>query len=76
LRELLRKAPDLTPAGDRRLIIQEHAVRVAALPAAQRDGDYLAAFGIVAEARRIRHADEFVFDDRLVNLERLRHERA
>ena len=33
-------------------------------PAAEGYGNYLAAFGVVAEAIRIRHADEFVFDQR------------
>ena len=52
LRQLLRKAPELATAGDRSLIIEEHAVGVAALPAAKRDRNYLPAFGVIAKAVR------------------------
>ena len=57
--ELLGKAPDLAPAGDRRVVVQEHVVRVGAGPALEADGDHLAGFGVVAEAGGIGHADEF-----------------
>src|SRR5262249_22635821 len=36
--------------------------------------DHLARLGIVAEARRVRHPDEFVLDDRLCELERRRND--
>src|ERR1700704_2476501 len=74
--QLLRKAPQLAPARDRRLVVQEHAVGVAAPLAPERDGDHLAGFGVVAEASRVRHADELVFDQRLGDLERLGHDGA
>jgi hypothetical protein len=74
--QLLGKAPELASAGDRRVVVQEHAMGVAALAPAERDRDDLAGLGVVAEAGRIRHADELVFDDGLVHLERLRHQRA
>ena len=49
---------------------------IAAFAAAEGDRNHLAAFGVVAEAGRVRHANEFVFDERfaLVNFERLRHD--
>ena len=75
LRQFLRKAPELATAGDRPLVVEEHAVGVAALAAAERDRDHLPALGVIAEAVRIRHADEFVFHQRLalVEFERLGH---
>src|SRR4029077_12344548 len=60
LRQFLRKAPELAATGDWPLVVEEHAVRVAALAAAEGDGDHLPAFGVIAEAVRIGHADEFV----------------
>ena len=51
LRQFLRKAPELAATGDRPLVIEEHAVGVAALAAAERDGDHLPALGVVAESR-------------------------
>src|ERR1700757_4445183 len=73
--QFLWKAPELASTGDRTLVVEEHAVRVAALAAAEGDGDHLPALGIIAEAVRIRHADEFVLHQRfaLIELERLRH---
>src|SRR6476619_8421188 len=47
LRQLLRKAPELATAGDRSLVIEEHAVGVATLPAPKRNRDYLPAFGVI-----------------------------
>ena len=38
--------------------------------------DHLARFGVVAEAGRIRHADELVLDDRVGDLQRLGHDGA
>src|SRR5499427_10861045 len=74
--ELFRKAPKLAAARDRRLVIEEHAVAVAAPAAAEAHGNDLSGFGIVAEAGGIRHADELVLDEGLVHLERLRDDRA
>ena len=78
LRQFLRKAPELAATGDRPLVVEEHAVGVAALAAAEGDGDHLPALGVIAEAVRIRHADEFVFHQRfaLIEFERLGHHRA
>jgi hypothetical protein len=36
----------------------------------------LSGLGVVAKAGRIRHANELVFDDGLIDLERLGHQRA
>src|SRR5262245_24741686 len=74
--QLLRKAPQLAPARDRRLVVQEHAVGVAAPLAPERHGDHLAGFRVVAEAGRVRHADELILDQRLGDLERLGHDGA
>src|SRR5450631_1394581 len=73
--QFLGKAPKLATAGDRPLVIEEHAVGVAALPAAKRNRDYLPTLSIIAKAVRVRHADEFVFHQRLalVKFERLGH---
>ena len=46
---------------------------VAALAALERDRDHLSALSVVAEAGRIRHANEFEFDQRLLDLERPRN---
>src|SRR5215475_700541 len=73
LRELLGKAPELAPAGDGRMVVDKHAMGVAALAALERDRDHLSALGVVAEAGRIWHANEFEFDQRLLDLERLRN---
>jgi hypothetical protein len=48
-------------------------MNVDALLSLQADRNHLPGFGVVAEAGRVRHADEFVFDDRLGDFERLRH---
>src|SRR6516164_3227297 len=74
--QLFRKAPKLAAARDRRLVVEEHAVAVAALAAAEAHRNDLSGFGIVAEAGGIRHADELVLDEGLVHLERLRDDRA
>src|SRR5215813_7696461 len=74
--ELFRKAPKLAAARDRRLVVKEHAVAVAALAAAEAHRNDLSGFGIVAEAGGIRHPDELVLDEGLVHLERLRDDRA
>src|SRR6516164_5172967 len=51
-------------------------MRIAALAAAEGHWNHLAGFGVIAEAGRIRHADELVFDDRFIDLQWLRHQRA
>lgn len=71
--ELLGKAPQLASAGDRRMVVEKHAVGVAALAASEGDRDDLPAFGVVAKAGRVRHANELEFDQRLAHLKRLRH---
>src|SRR6516162_5107012 len=71
LSELSRKAPKFAAAGTRRMVVEKHAMRVAALAALEGHRDDLSAFSVVAKARRIRHADEFEFDQRLLDLQRL-----
>src|SRR5215471_11460847 len=75
LRQFLWKAPELTATGDRPLVVEKHAVGVAASAAAERDRDHLSALGVIAEAIRVRHADEFVFYQwlALIKLEWLGH---
>jgi hypothetical protein len=51
LRQFLRESPELAPTGDRRIVVQEHAVRITALAAAKRYRDDLSAFGVVAKSR-------------------------
>src|SRR5262245_43936869 len=72
--KLLGKSPELPSAGDRRVIIEKHAVAVTALATTERNRDDLAAFGVVPKASRIRHADELELDQRLLEFQRLRHE--
>src|SRR6202140_4945796 len=67
--QFFRKAPELASTGDRTLVVEEHAVRVAALAAAEGDGDHLPALGVIAEAVRIRHADDFVLHHRFALVE-------
>jgi len=74
--QFFRKAPKLTPACDRRLVVEEHAMAVAALAAAKAHRNDLSGFGVVAEPGGVRHADEFVLDEGLVHFERLRNDRA
>src|SRR6516162_1711999 len=66
LRQFLWKAPKLASASDRRIVVQEHTMRIAALVAAERHRNHLAGFGVIAEAGRVRHADKLVFDNRLI----------
>src|SRR5262245_65215385 len=54
------------------MVVEKHAMGVAALAALERDRDHLSALGVVPEAGRIRHADELEFDQRLLDLERFR----
>src|SRR5215472_12947684 len=74
--KLLGKAPQLAPASDGRMVIEKHAMGVAALAALERDWDHLPALGVVAETGRVRHSDELELDERLVDLERLGNELA
>src|SRR6516165_4642997 len=70
LRKLLRKPPEFTSAGDRRVVIEKHGVDIAAYLAAKSDRDHLTRLSVIAEAGAVRHADKFVLDDRLHHLER------
>src|SRR5215475_5093211 len=63
--QLFGKAPEFTAAGDRPLVVQEHAVGVAAPAATEGYGDHLTALRVVAETVRVWNADEFVFHQRL-----------
>src|SRR5262249_30425669 len=74
--KFLRKSPQLASAGDRRMVVEEHAVRVATLAAFERNRDDLAALGVVAETSRVRHANEFVLHQWRIDLQRLWHELA
>ena len=56
------------------MIVEKHAMGVAALAALKRDRNDLSALGVVAEAGRVRHADEFELHQRLIDFERLRHQ--
>src|SRR6202022_3950414 len=50
LGQFLWKAPELATAGDRPFVIEEHAVGVAALPAAKRNRDHLPTLSVIAKA--------------------------
>src|SRR5690348_1400824 len=58
------------------MIVQIHCVNVPAALAPKAYRNYLAAFGIVAEARRVGHAYELVFDDWVGHFEWCRDHRA
>jgi hypothetical protein len=58
------------------MIVEKHAMGVVALATIQRHRNHLPTFRVVAESGRIRHPDEFVFDERFFDLERLRHQGA
>src|SRR5215831_15683351 len=47
--ELLGKSPEFAPAGDRPLVVEEHAMGVATLAAAEGNRDDLTSFRVVAE---------------------------
>ena len=53
------------------VIVEIHRERIAARLAVVFDGNHLTAFGVVTEAGRIGHADEFVMHERLGDLQRL-----
>ena len=46
---------------------------IGAVLAVEADRNHLPGFGVVAEAGGVRHPDEFVFDDGIGDLQRLRH---
>jgi len=56
------------------VIVQIHRERVAARLAVVFDRNHLTAFGVVAEAGGVGHANEFVMDERLGDLQRLGHD--
>jgi hypothetical protein len=56
------------------VIIEEHAMRIAALAALETDPDNLSAFGVIAEAGAIGHTDELELRQGLVDLQGLRHQ--
>src|ERR1700730_15579022 len=65
--QLFGEAPDLAPAGDRRVVVEVHGVDIAAflhraVPGREPHRDYLARFGVVAKAGGVRHADKFIGD--------------
>src|SRR5262245_19629691 len=72
-RELLGKSPELATTGNRRMIVEEHAVGIAALAPLKGHRDDLPRFRVVPETRGIGHSDELVFDQRVVYLQRLGH---
>ena len=76
--QLLRKAPDLPPAGDRGVVIEVHGMHIAAflhraVRAPEAHWDNLAGFGVVAKPCGIRHADKLIVDRVARDLKRLRH---
>ena len=71
--EFLWEAPHFTAAGQRRMVVQVHRERVRAGLAFVGDRDDLAAFGVIAKAGGVGHADELVGDQRFGHLERFRH---
>src|SRR5450631_224513 len=76
--ELFWKAPDLAPAGDRRIIIKIHGVHIAAfldrpVGGSEAHRDNLAGLRIIAKGGRIGHADEFIIDRVANDFERFRH---
>src|SRR6185312_15861367 len=74
--QFLRKSPKFASAGNRGMIIQEHAVRVSAPATSERYWDNLTTFGVVAETGGIRHSNELKLDERLIDLERFGHDRS
>ena len=75
-RQFLWKPPNLAAPRDRSLVVEIHRMNVDSLLAAEADRDHLAAFGEIAEAGRIRQADEFKFDDWVGYFEGLWHDSA
>ncbi|BCG97477.1 hypothetical protein MesoLj131a_63410 [Mesorhizobium sp. 131-2-1] len=55
------------------MVVEKHAVGIAPPAATEGDRDDLSAFRVVAEACRVRHANELELDHRLAHLKRLRH---
>src|SRR5437763_1494286 len=58
------------------MIVEKHAMAIAAFAAFECDRNDLSALRVISESRRIRHANEFELHQRLVDLERFRHQRA
>ena len=57
---LLGKAPDLAATSNRRLVVQVHLRREVDRLAFEQGRDHHAGLGVVTEAGRVGHADEFV----------------
>src|ERR1700744_3069308 len=74
-RQLLGETPQLTTPCDRWVVIQVHRMHIRAVLAAKTHRDHLARFGVVTEARRIGHANELVLHERILDFQRLRHDR-
>ena len=74
-RELLRESPQLSAAGDRRVVVQIHRMHIAATLTVEHDRDHLPGLGVIAEPRGIRHADELVLDNRFFDLQRFGNHR-
>src|SRR5271170_1646325 len=72
--KLFRKSPEFPASGNWRVIIEKHAVGVAALARPKRDRDHLPGFSVVAKAGRVRHADKFVTDQWFFHHQRFRHQ--
>lgn len=73
LRQLLGKSPQLAARRNRRIVVQEHLVGIAAGLSAVAYRNDLPDFRIVAETGRVRHADELVVHHRFDDLKQLRH---
>jgi hypothetical protein len=76
LASFLGKPPQLAAARDRRMIVEEHAMGIAALASLERDRNDLSALRVIAESGRIRHAEELKFHQRLFDLQRFGHQLA
>ena len=61
---------------DRRFVVEVHRMREVAPVSLEFHRDHLARLGVIAESGGIGHADEFVFDNRIVDLQRLWHDLA
>src|SRR4051794_14567892 len=76
--QLLRKPPNLAASSDWRIVVQVHRMRIIAflhhaIAASETHRDHLAGLGVVSEAGRIWHANEFVGDGIARHLQRLGH---
>ena len=75
-RKLFGKAPQLASAGNGRVVVEKHAMGVAALAALERNRNDLSAFRVVAEAGRVLHANELELHQRFAHLKRFRDQGA